>query len=167
MQQREHLSKHVSYYQCTTAHKGVHRWTKLLYSQQPLKVALWQYYLPYKVEIQYVHFRLHTKYFLLPWKIPEEISRQSRLFHNKMAKWSIYYMKHINIQPSSMEVDWPEIGCLMEVSTMFYICTYCIFTLWAGYSLAILISLLSSERTWVQILPCIFSLQALVKNGLK
>ncbi len=34
------------------------------------------------------------------------------------------------IQPFSMEVDSPEIGCLMDVSTMFYICTYCVFTLW-------------------------------------
>ncbi len=31
--------------------------------------------LSHKVKTQYVHFRLHTNYFLLPWKIPEEISR--------------------------------------------------------------------------------------------
>ncbi len=27
-------------------------------------------------------------------------------------------------------VDWSETGCLMEVSTMFYICRYCVFTCW-------------------------------------
>ena len=39
------------------------------------------------------------------------------------------------IQPFSMEVDWPEILCSMEVSTVFYICRYCVFTLWAGTTL--------------------------------
>ena len=85
--------------------------------------------LPHKVKMQYVNFRSHTKYFLLSWKIPEEISRQSMLFH-MITKGSIYYIKHMYIQPFSMEVDWPEIWHLMEVSTMFYNCTCCIFTLW-------------------------------------
>ncbi len=31
--------------------------------------------LRHKVKTQYVHFRLRTNYFLLSWKIPEEISR--------------------------------------------------------------------------------------------
>ena len=35
------------------------------------------------------------------------------------------------IQHFSIGVDWSEIGCLMEVSAMFYICTYCVFT-WSG-----------------------------------
>ncbi len=38
--------------------------------------------LPHKVKMQYVLFRLHTNYFLLPWEIPEEISRRSGLFNN-------------------------------------------------------------------------------------
>ena len=38
--------------------------------------------LPHKVKMQYVHFRSYTKYFLLPWKIREESSRRSLLFHN-------------------------------------------------------------------------------------
>ncbi len=29
---------------------------------------------PHKVKAQYVHFRSHAKYFLLPWKILEQIS---------------------------------------------------------------------------------------------
>ena len=39
------------------------------------------------------------------------------------------------IQSFSMEVDWPEIWCLMEVSTMFYICRCCVFTLWGRYAI--------------------------------
>ena len=35
------------------------------------------------VKTQYVHFRLYVEYFLLLWKICEEISRWSMLFHNK------------------------------------------------------------------------------------
>ena len=38
--------------------------------------------LPHTVKMQYVHFRSHTDYFVLPWKIPEEIGCQSVLFHN-------------------------------------------------------------------------------------
>ncbi len=45
---------------------------------------------------------------------------------SSITKGSIYYIKHVYIQPFSMEVDWPEIWCLMEVSAMFYICRYCI-----------------------------------------
>ena len=36
----------------------------------------------------------------------------------------------IYIQPFNRVVDCPEIGCLMEVSTMFYICRYRVFTWW-------------------------------------
>ena len=38
--------------------------------------------LPHKVKKQYVYFRLNASYFLLPWKIVEEIKRQSMLFNN-------------------------------------------------------------------------------------
>ncbi len=38
---------------------------------------------PHKVKTQYVHFRPHTNYFLLPCKISEEISRWSMLFNNQ------------------------------------------------------------------------------------
>ncbi len=34
------------------------------------------------------------------------------------------------IQPCSMKVDWREILHQMDVSTMFYNCRYCVFTLW-------------------------------------
>ena len=33
-----------------------------------------------------------------------------------ITKESIYHIEHILIQPFIMGVDWPEIGCLMEVS---------------------------------------------------
>ncbi len=37
--------------------------------------------LPPQVKTQYLHFRSHANYFLLTWKIPEEISRRSLLFN--------------------------------------------------------------------------------------
>ena len=48
---------------------------------------------------------------------------------------SFFYVsiKHLYIQAFSMEVDWrPEVWLVMEVSTMVYICTYCILTLWGA-----------------------------------
>ncbi len=36
-----------------------------------------------------------------------------------ITKGSIYYIEYMHIQPVSVGVDWPEIWCLMEVSTMF------------------------------------------------
>ncbi len=50
---------------------------------------------------------------------------------SSITKGSIYHIKPTYIQPFTTVVDWPEIGCLMEVSTMFHICRYCIFT-WGG-----------------------------------
>ncbi len=44
-----------------------------------------------------------------------------------IPKGSIYHIKHISIQYFTTEVNWPKISCLMEVSTMFDICTYCVF----------------------------------------
>ena len=38
--------------------------------------------LPHKVKMQYLHFRSHSEYFLLSWKIPQVMSRRSILFHN-------------------------------------------------------------------------------------
>ncbi len=37
----------------------------------------------YQVKTQYLHFGFHANYFLLHWKIPEEISRRSMFFHNE------------------------------------------------------------------------------------
>ncbi len=37
--------------------------------------------LPYQVKSQYLHFRFHANYFLLPWKIAGDFSRRSTLFH--------------------------------------------------------------------------------------
>ena len=67
-------------------------------------------------------------YLLLPWRIPEKVAYDHCSWRHKN---SIYCMKHMYIQPSSMEVDWLDIWRLMEVFTMFYICTYCVFTLGA------------------------------------
>ena len=43
------------------------------------------------------------------------------------TKGSIYHTKHMYIQSFTTVLDWAEIWCLMEVSTMFYICRYCVF----------------------------------------
>ncbi len=51
-----------------------------------------------------------------------------------ITKGSIYYIKHMFMQPFCMKVVWVEIWCLIEVSIMFYICTYCFFTLWGRVS---------------------------------
>ena len=49
----------------------------------------------HKVKAQYLHFRSHAEYFLLSWKIPEEISRRSMLLTSiTVTKVSIYYIKH-------------------------------------------------------------------------
>ncbi len=52
---------------------------------------------------------------------------------SSITKGSICYIKHMYLQPFSMEVDWWEICHQMDVSTMFYICRYCVFTLWGRY----------------------------------
>ena len=46
---------------------------------------------------------------------------------SSITKGSIYYFKCMYIKLFSMEVDWPELWPLMDISTLFYICTYCSF----------------------------------------
>ncbi len=41
------------------------------------------------IKALYVHFRLHTNYFLLPWKVPITISRRSILFDLSLL-WVLY-----------------------------------------------------------------------------
>ena len=53
---------------------------------------------------------------------------------SSITKGSIYHINHMYIQPFTTVVDWPEIRCLREVSAMFYICRYCVFT-WGGRSI--------------------------------
>ena len=50
---------------------------------------------------------------------------------SSITEGSIYHVSHVYIQPFTTVVDWPEIVCLMEVSIMFNICRYCVFT-WRG-----------------------------------
>ncbi len=54
---------------------------------------------------------------------------------SSITKGSIYHIKYMYIHPFTIVVNWPEIGGLMEVSTMFYICRYCVFTWWGRASL--------------------------------
>ena len=78
--------------------------------------------LPHYVKMQYLHLRFYANYFLLPWKIPEEISRQ----FSSITKGSIYHMKHVHT--TFYHSSGLTRNCLMEVSIMFYVCRYCIFT---------------------------------------
>ncbi len=78
--------------------------------------------LPHQGKTQYLHFRIHVNYFLLPQKIPEDNQYFS------ITKGSIYHIKHMYIQPFAKIVYFPDIWCLMEVSTLFYICRYWVFT---------------------------------------
>ena len=66
----------------------------------------------HQVKMQYLHFRFHANYFLLPWKIAEEISRQ---LCSRITKGSIYHIRRMYIQPFTTKVVWPEIWCLMKV----------------------------------------------------
>ncbi len=47
---------------------------------------------------------------------------------SSITKGSIFLIKHMYIQPFTTVVDWPKTECWMEVSTMFYICRYFVFT---------------------------------------
>ncbi len=58
---------------------------------------------------------------------------------SSITKGSIYYIKHMYIQPFSMEVDWQEISHQMDVSTMFYICRCCVFTLWGRNAVSLFV----------------------------
>ena len=49
---------------------------------------------------------------------------------SSITNGSISSIPNMYIQPSTTVVDWPEIRYLMEVSTMVYICRYCVFTWW-------------------------------------
>ncbi len=49
--------------------------------------------LPSLRKTQYLHFRFHASYFLLPWKITEEISRRSMLFHSQ-RQYLPHHIKH-------------------------------------------------------------------------
>ena len=77
-----------------------------------------------QLKTQHLHIKFHANYFLLP-KIPEEIADDHC---SSITKGSTYHIKHMSIEPFTVGVDRAEIWHLMEVSTMFYICRYCVFT---------------------------------------
>ena len=60
----------------------------------------------HKGKMQYVHFKSHAEYFHLPCKFLKKLADDQ---WSSITKGSIYYIKHMNIQPFSMVVDWPEI----------------------------------------------------------
>ena len=76
--------------------------------------------------MQYNALYNRSGYFLLPWKILEEISRLSMVFHNERVHLLVSNIWTYNLSVRKL-VNWSEIWNLMEVST---ICTYCLFSLW-------------------------------------
>ena len=79
--------------------------------------------------MQDLQFRLHTNYFLLPWKIPEELADNQCSSINKS---SIYHIKQVNLQLFTMgvtSIDQKLYVKLKEVSIMYVFCTYCLSTL--------------------------------------
>ncbi len=58
-----------------------------------------------------------STFFCFVLEIPEEIM----LFNNQRSSLSYFKHKIMHIQTLGMELDWPEIWCLMEVSTLIYL----------------------------------------------
>ena len=78
--------------------------------------------LPHKVKTQYAHFRSQTEYFVLPCKIPAEISRRPLFFHQTM------YIQPFSMYGSGLTRNLTFNGSIYYVLS---ICTYCLFT-WYG-----------------------------------
>ncbi len=69
-----------------------------------------------QVKMQYLHFRFHANYFLLPWNIPEEISRQSMLFHNLRQYLPYRTYAHTSFYHSSgLTRNWKFNGSIYSV----------------------------------------------------
>ena len=94
-------------------------------------------------------FKISCSYFLLPWKIPEEISRRSMLFHN----WRQFLPPHVHTTfPFVTVINWPENWRLIRVrvSTMFYIFADTVFLLsTAVLWLSIYEAIFCHTKTWV------------------
>ena len=89
-----------------------------------------RHFLPHYVKTQYLHFRFQITFFYLGRFLKKLADDQ----WSSTTKGSIYHTKHMYIQPlTTILVDWSEIGCLVEVSAMVYICRYCIFTWYSRF----------------------------------
>ncbi len=62
---------------------------------------------------------------LLSFTLEDSLKNQQTI----ISEDSIYHIKYMYIHHFTTTLDGPEIWCLMEVSTMFYICRYCVFFL--------------------------------------
>ena len=60
-----------------------------------------------------MHFRLHANYFLLPWKIPEEISKRLMVLDSSVSKGSIYHIKQCPC--NLLTWNWMFNGCIYFV----------------------------------------------------
>ena len=72
---------------------------------------------PPSKKLQYLHFRFHANYFLLPWR-----DSWRNLADDQCSSIKQYLPYHT-------VVDWPEIGRLMEVFA-----DHCVFTWYGRYS---------------------------------
>ena len=79
--------------------------------------------LPHKVKMQYVHFILHFNYFLLPWTIPQAISRRSMLF-NILRQYLPYqtYVRTTFYHESGLIWNCMFYRCLIFAHTAFSLC---------------------------------------------
>ncbi len=75
--------------------------------------------LPHKAKMQYLHFQSHAEYFLSPWKIHELVDNQC----SSITKDSIFYIKCMCKLLAWKWID-QIFDVKMEISAMFYICTY-------------------------------------------
>ncbi len=91
---------------------------------------------PTKKKRQHLHFTfIQTTLFYLERFLNKLADDQS----STITRGSIYHFKRMYMQPFTTVVDWAEIQRLMEVSTMFYICRYRVFTWWGRTSDTIVI----------------------------
>ena len=90
-----------------------------------------------------MHFRFHAYYFLLPWKISTQSGRRTINALPLLIKGSNYHTKHISIQ------NLPQLSRNLEISTMFYICTYCFFTWYGSYCILPVCWVQSSYVAWL------------------
>ena len=69
---------------------------------------------------------------LLSFTLKDSFKKLADDQYSSITKGTIYHIKHLYIKHFTTVAYWPEIGCLMEVSTMFYTCRYCVLTWWGS-----------------------------------
>ena len=83
-----------------------------------------------------VHDVAHIARAITRWWCTNSALYSAFLFSLKEELWNWLYMKHTSYVHTTfyMEVNWSGNWCWREVSTVYYICTYCIFTWYGRFS---------------------------------